>query len=93
MLNINSAVNARHGIMIVGPPISGKTQSTKTYTEALEKLHKREFNDKYVDFMVQKGEKLGIATKKVLKDGSNDIIPVENDPVTLDKFKMTHQEY
>ena len=43
--------------------------------------------------MVQKGEKLGIATKKVLKDGSNDIIPVENDPVTLDKFKMTHQEY
>lgn len=43
--------------------------------------------------MLKKGERLAIATKKVLKDGSNDIIPVENDPITLDKFKMTPQEY
>lgn len=93
VLNIHSAIGARHGVMIVGPPISGKTQATKTYTDALERLHKREFNEKYVAFMLKKGERLGIATKSVLKDGLADILPEDSDPIAEAKFKMTPEEY
>ena len=64
-MDIESAVHSRHGIMVVGEPISGKTSAIKTFVETVDKLTKKEFNVKYVSFMQTKAERLGISIKKI----------------------------
>ena len=69
VLNISEAVHSRHGIMVVGQPISGKTQSLRVFMDTMDKLHKREFNQQYVKFMLKKAERLEVEAKVIKKDG------------------------
>ena len=92
VLNINDAVNSRHGIMVVGPPLSGKTQSIGTFTDTLDKLHKREFNGKYVKFMLLKAKKLGIDVKIIKKEGIEEVMSKEPDLNLESKLKITELE-
>ena len=43
--------------------------------------------------MQKKGERLGIRTKSVIKDGYTEILPEDNDPMIEAKFRITPDEY
>ena len=77
ILNVNAAINSRHGVMVVGTPISGKTASIKTFVEVLDKLHRREFGERYISFMLRKASNLGVPVKMVKKDGHEEVVPEE----------------
>ena len=59
----------------------------------MDKLHAREFNEKYVKFMKLKAKRLGIDIKVVKKDGQEDVVPIEPDPAIETRFKLTPEEY
>lgn len=39
VLNLHQAMLSRHGIMCIGPSMSGKTTAIKTLTKSLQTLH------------------------------------------------------
>lgn len=50
VLNVHSGMQTRHGVMCVGPPMSGKTTAIKTLIQALELLNKEELASRCTDF-------------------------------------------
>lgn len=56
VLSINSAMQSRHGIMCIGPPISGKTTAIRTLITALQKLHDEEHSLKARLFQQKKAQ-------------------------------------
>ena len=50
----------RHGIMLTGAPITGKTTSIRMVVDALQALHKNEMQQKTALFKTQKAKTLGI---------------------------------
>ena len=88
MININDALNTRHGIMVVGEPISGKTASIKLIFEVLNTLHNEEFDEKYEFFMRTKARNLSIPIKVV----RGEIFPKSTDPTLESILRMTPEE-
>ena len=65
IINVNDALHSRHGLMIVGKPMAGKTTSVKMLLDALNRLHVKEWEEKYTVFMRRKGRRLGIKCKVI----------------------------
>ena len=77
ILNINQATQSRHGIMCIGPPMSGKTTAIKLLVEALKVIHVEEFRKKSNLFLKKKAEMLEISTcisEGVIMSNSHDPI-------------------
>ena len=65
VFNIYEALNSRHGIMILGPPTSGKTTCIRIMQDVLTTLHQREYQAKTLTFQKQKAMKMGIPTENI----------------------------
>ena len=62
VLNLEEAVSNRHGILVVGKPMAGKSTAIKILTETLQQLFTEEIAARRNNFLLQKGERLGIPT-------------------------------
>ena len=101
VVNINEAIQSRHGVMLVGKAMAGKTTSVTTLMEALNKLHGREWEEKYTLFMRRKGRRLGVKTKVVREKCQwpglenqymDEVVCAEPDPLLEAKLKITPEE-
>jgi hypothetical protein len=88
IVNINDALHSRHGIMVVGQPISGKTASIKTIVDVLNYLHHQEFSEKYEFFMRTKAKHKNIPIKML----KGEIVPKSGDPALEIILKITQEE-
>lgn len=54
ILNVYEAIMSRHGVMIVGEAMAGKSKILSTMVEVLNILHQQELKEKIRDFMINK---------------------------------------
>ena len=101
VIHLNEAIQSRHGVMIVGPPMAGKTTSVRTLMDALNRLHGREWEEKYTLFLRRKGRRLGIKTKVVREKSQwpgmenqyiDEVVCAEPDPMLDAKLRLSGEE-
>lgn len=81
----------RHGIMIVGSTLSGKTTTIKTLEEALKRSRDNEIQEKTVVYKHQKAKLMGKKHGKKLKNfkpGSENISALDDIKLTPDDLKI-----
>ena len=61
--NIYEALLSRHGIMVVGQPVSGKTTSLRILQDTLNALHVKESGQRTIAFQRLKAQRMGIQTR------------------------------
>ena len=100
-MNINDAMCSRHGLMVVGKPLAGKTTSIRALIDSLNKLHYTEWEQKYTLFMRRKGRRLGIKTKIVKEKCQwpgmenqlvDEVVSAEPDPLIETKLRINAEE-
>ena len=81
----------RHGIMIVGSTLSGKTTTIKTLEEALKRSLENEIQEKTLVYKYQKAKLMGRKHSKKLKNmkqGGEDVSGIDDIKLTLDDQKI-----
>lgn len=89
VLNIIAAMPMRHGIMVTGAIMAGKTTSLKIVVDALHSLHRMEVQQKTALFKTQKAKTLGI---KYETDENGDVHAADRDPVLDSKLRVKMDE-
>lgn len=64
MLNLYRAFNTRHGVMVIGQPVTGKTTIVKILVEVINEIYEVEYKIHEMNFKLAKAQKLGLEVKK-----------------------------
>ena len=77
IIDIYEAIMSRHGVMIVGEAMSGKSKVLQIMIDVMNLMHAAEVKVKIRDFMIEKAERMGVETKK---NEEGNIVPKNRDP-------------
>jgi septin family protein len=83
ILHLYDSVMIRHGVMIVGSTITGKTTSINCLFDTLNKSRDNEFEEKLSQYKFRKAKRLGLAKQESdyeedeFKEGGIDLSPEE----------------
>jgi len=81
-------ITMRHGIMIVGATLSGKTTTISTLEETLKRSRDNEIQEKTVQYKLQKARLMGKKHSKKMKNMKQDKSILEEIKLTADDVKI-----
>ena len=88
ILNVYEAIMSRHGVMIVGEAMVGKSKILSTMVEVMNLLHQQELREKIRDFMINKAESMGV----IWRDYDGQIVPKVKDQLLENMLKLKDEE-
>lgn len=91
IMYLHQQIQARHGIMVVGSTMSGKTTTINSLEESLKRSLENEIQEKTLIYKYQKAKMTGRKHNKKLKNvkpGHDDVNAVDDIKLTLDDQKI-----
>ena len=72
ILNVNESIANRHGVMIIGNPMVGKTSALKMLSKTHNHLHREEIKERQKDFLIRKALAAGERGRALATPESSD---------------------